>query len=181
MATYHVVTVLRPGCEPDPDTRPGLPADFIADSEADAVDKAEALIAEIAWQYRDTGRERRAAAVREWQAVARRVDRPAIALEPHKTVIEIVHDGQVVGVNYEYGETARAESFDLLVDGILSGWLLRKNAATGRAWVIADAVGALAALVDRRWPDQSPPGLWETMHWVESVVLPDIRQALEAG
>jgi hypothetical protein len=198
MATYHVIVVARRAEWPGTLLPPFAPWDVTADSEADAMAKAAAMMLDDA----NFGRpiDEIADPTRDWQPIARLVHRAAIELRPHRTAVDILQDGIVVGTHYNYGEETGTEAFDVLADGIVRGRLERhadepslppsggrnvlpfaaSGRPGGRMWRIADAEGPLAPLARRRWPDHSPGGLSRTLDWL-GTVLADIRGALEMG
>jgi hypothetical protein len=188
MATYHVTAEPAPGQNPPPLTCPLVPQDFMTESEEEAVGLGEQIVTEDAhhvWERNlDAANgnayfaERATAYVAQWKVVARRVDRPAVALMPHGVADPIIRHGVVVFYRAEEDPT----SFDVLIDGIASGHLLRRQEALGGkpAWHIADAIGPLAALADRRWNDYSLGHAYGTERWLEGV-LADIRAALDRG
>ncbi len=142
-----------------------MPCDVTAASEADALDQAGSCIAETmqcAWEaYLADGDaetfDRAIDEIEQWQPIARRVARPAVALEPRAEIIDTVRGGKVVSQLYDYGEATGTESFDVLI---------ARMADRRRAWA-ADAVC--------RPPMGRPQSLWL------DAVLADIRAALEPG
>jgi hypothetical protein len=155
MATYNVTVVPRPGEQPDPRTCPLAPHDFTAESEDDAVGRAEALIAETryyAWKHalEVAGGDEDAAdgAVgyfAQWQAVGRRVHRPEVEMKPHAKVIDALRDGVVVGRLFDYGEETGEQSFDVLIGGVVSGRLVRWASETELPAIIADNIVSIDA------------------------------------
>jgi hypothetical protein len=150
MATYHVTAVPLPGEHPDPGTCPLAPCDFTADSEDDALERAEALITETryyAWKraLEASGGDEDVANweigyFAQWQVVARRVRRPAVDMMPHAEIIDVVRDGVVVGQLFDYGEETGEQSFDVLVGGVVSGRLARRASEPELPGIITDNV-----------------------------------------
>jgi hypothetical protein len=123
MATYHVIVVARRAEWPGTLLPPFAPWDVTADSEADAMAKAAAMMLDDA----NFGRpiDEIADPTRDWQPIARLVHRAAIELRPHRTADDILQDGMVVGTHDDYGEETGTEAFDVLADGIVRGRLER--------------------------------------------------------
>jgi hypothetical protein len=119
--------------------------------------------------------DRATAYIAQWRVVARRVERPAVALFPHGAVDPVICNG----VPVFFGSPTVRGSFDVLVDGVASGHLYRRpDEISGKpTWRIGDAVGLLAALADRRWNDYSADYAFGTERWLEGA-LADIRSAL---
>ena len=145
-----MIVVPRPGEHPDPRLCPLAPHDFTADSEDDAVGRAEALIAETryyAWKHalEAAGGDEDAASraigyFAQWQVVARRVRRPTVEIVPHLQITEVVRDGVVVGQHFDYGEETGGQSFDVLVGGIVCGRLVRWTSESELPAIVADNV-----------------------------------------
>jgi hypothetical protein len=207
MATYHVTVVPRPGEQPNANFCPLLPCDVTADSEAAALDQAETLICystEPLWEcaYQNSGGDEEAAGravafVAQWQPTVRQVDRPSVDVKPRALVSETKRDGIVVGTRYDYETPAGEQSFDVLIDGNVSGVLVgrvedwsahafgseelvatveaRRAQPGNRTWFFAEAKEPLACIADRRWDVPSNGAIVE----YPNVVLADIRTALE--
>jgi hypothetical protein len=181
------------------------PHDFIADSEDDAVGRAEALIAETryyAWKraLEAAGGDEGAASqaigyFEQWHVVARRVHRPTVEIAPHPQITEVMRDGVKVGEHYDYGEETGEQSFDVLVGDVVSGRLVRWASAAELPAIIADNTLSIdeAGRARRRprvWrlADASGPlasfadRRWTTQGsgWPD-VALADIRAGLETA
>ena len=179
MATYHVMAVPKSGENPDSITRPLAPCDVIADSEQDALLSAESLIDGAVGEYEEclmatkgeAAARERVALMQQWQPQARRVDRPAVAVESRSWTSDMVHDGAVVGQRYHYGEETGERSFDVLVGGVVAGLLAQGSGQ----WRLIKATGPLASLSGRQWSDGGLKGFV-----YPDAPLADIRAALEA-
>jgi hypothetical protein len=106
-----------------------------------------------------------------------------------------LRDGVTVGPHFDYGETMGEQSFDVLVDGVVSGRLARyasepelpaiisdnivsidKSGQTrrrNRVWCLAELTRSLASFADRQWTTQG-------RGWPDAV-LDDIRMAQETA
>jgi len=187
MATYHVTVVPRLGERPDAWTRPLAPCDVTADSDEDALERAEKIIA--AEDFRrwvnahekfggdEAAADRKSAFLEQWQPVVLRVDRPTVELRPHGRPVDMVQGEALVSQLIEDGRGTNELSFDILVDGVISGRLSRRinemptqtfngdnilpfrtakrKGHSARVWFIADASGPLVALSDRQWDDET--------------------------
>jgi hypothetical protein len=119
--------------------------------------------------------ERAVAYLAHWRVVARRVERPAVALLRHGPVAPVICHG----VSVFYGSPTVRDSFDVLLDGTASGHLHRRpDEISGKpVWRIGDPYGPLAALADRRWNDYSADHAYSTERRLDGL-LTDIRSAL---
>ncbi len=204
MPTYQLFAVPMPGYDPDPRTCPLMPQEVMMDSLHDAIDFAEGIVAESAYHFRERLWERAREAANpdadaeprlefefDAKAVAdevkalidqwRLVDRPTVNLMAGWGIDPVIRNGHCVQMDFsQVADEEKVETFDVLIDGIVAGYLHREpDEISGRpAWRIGKATGLLAALADRRWNDYSADYPGRTERWLAGVVLTDIRTAL---
>jgi hypothetical protein len=101
MATYLAMAIPKPGFTPDALTRPLAPRDITADSDEEALENADSLIAAEVGEFGDGIRESQGdeaaaafyARARQWKPWVQQVDRPVVDVEPRKRTEEITRDG----------------------------------------------------------------------------------------
>jgi hypothetical protein len=117
-----------------------------------------------------------------------RVNRPSVNVEPRSWTTDAVHEGAIVGTLYNYGNETGEQSFDVLLDGKITGLLLERRRpivttegqpAEKRGWCLSKASGALAPVIGREWEEDRPVGEGDGFAW-PGVALAGIRGALES-
>jgi hypothetical protein len=209
MATYHVVLVPRPGEEPNPHLCPLSPCDVTAGGEDAALAEAEMLIdyaSQPVWEsaYQNSGGDEEAANratayVEQWRPTVRRVDRPSVDAKPRALVSEVKRDGIIVGEHYDYETPTGEQTFDVLIDGSVSGVLVgrvddcraqafgseelmsvaeaRQRQPGNRRWYLAEAKGPLVLVAGQHW---DAPAWGAILDW-PNLALAGIRAALETN
>jgi hypothetical protein len=182
MATYHVTA--EPRSDEIVGRVPIVPVDFMAASEANAIEYGASIITANIREgqiYDPHGRpnliDEAANLFKQWRVVAQRVRRPAVNLMPHGAVDAAIRNGVVI--SYSPSPSIDPNAFDILVDGRVAGCLRRRDdEMAGRlVWRIVDATGRLRAVTYLRWADAgAEPGI--VTEWRLSGVLDAIRAAL---
>jgi hypothetical protein len=192
MAVFHAMAMLKEGANPQLGICPLHPGDIVAGSEQEALEEARSLmndtIGECAEASDDDAADKLYAAAKALEPHVVRVNRPSVNVEPRSWTTDAVHEGAIVGTLYNYGNETGEQSFDVLLDGKITGLLLERRRpmvttegqpAEKRGWCLSKASGALAPVVGREWEEDRPVGEGDGFAW-PGVALAGIRGALES-